>query len=157
MLMSRNYGGVIFPNNFYNFDFRPKPPHASLKNTLFKACMRGFWSKVKIVANLESFYATIISWHQHFLQNHHKSCIYKMHFQKWKYKFYTCFQEPLMSSFWWYFLNFSKISFSAPFLHISQNLWFSPNFHVQKPKSTKVVINQVIYLPHGFSMTHFEA
>ena len=55
--MSRNYGGVIFPNNFYNFDFRPKPPHASLKNTLFKARMRGFWSKVKIVEVIGKYYA----------------------------------------------------------------------------------------------------
>ena len=37
----------------YNLDFRPKPPHASLKNTLFKACMRGFWPKVEIVAVFE--------------------------------------------------------------------------------------------------------
>ena len=36
-------------NNFHNFDFWPKPPHASLKNNIFEARMRGFWPKVKIV------------------------------------------------------------------------------------------------------------
>ena len=149
--------GVIFPNNFYNFDFRPKSPHASLKKCVFEARMRGFGPKVKIVEVIGKYYATIISWHQHFLQNRHKSCIYKMHFQKWKYKFYTCFQEPLMSSFWWCFWNFSKKSFSAPFLHISQNFPFLPNFRVQKSNSIKVVINQIIYLLNGFPMTHFEA
>ncbi len=55
--MSRNFGGVKLFNNFYNFDFRPKPPHASLKNTLFKARMRGFWPNVKIVEVIEKFFA----------------------------------------------------------------------------------------------------
>ena len=55
MLMSRNYGGVKLFKDGYNFDFRPKPPHASLKNILFKARMQGFWPKVKIVAVFEKF------------------------------------------------------------------------------------------------------
>ena len=73
--------GVKFPNNFYNFDFRPKSPHASLKKCVFEARMRGFWPKVKIVEVIEKFYATKISWHQHFLQNRQKSCIYKCIFR----------------------------------------------------------------------------
>ena len=56
--MSRNYGGEKTFKIGYNFDFRPKPPHASLKNTLFNARMRGIWSEVKIVALFEKKFAT---------------------------------------------------------------------------------------------------
>ena len=54
--MSRNYGGEKTFKIGYNFDFRANPPHASLKNRLFKARMRGFWFKIKIVANLFAAY-----------------------------------------------------------------------------------------------------
>ena len=115
------HGGEKLFNNCYNFDFRPKPPHASLTKAIFEARMRGFWLKVKTLGVIDCFYTAIVSWHQHFLQNHNRSCLYKMHFQKWKYKFYTCFQEPLMSSFWWCFWNFSKkVIFCSVFAYFSK-------------------------------------
>ena len=53
--------GIKKINNSYNFYFRPKPPHVSLKNSIFVARMRGFWPKVKIVGVIEFFYAALIS------------------------------------------------------------------------------------------------
>ena len=61
MLMSRNYGGKIFFKYGYNFDFRPKPPHVSLKNSIFMARILDFWPKVKIVGVIDFFNAALIS------------------------------------------------------------------------------------------------